>query len=50
LRYGCNPLAADSDSDGFSDGFEVNVVGSDPTIPDTDGDGLLDGEDPRPLA
>ena len=42
-RVGLDPLAADTDGDGLSDGQEVNTVHSDPTLDDTDGDGLLDG-------
>lgn len=42
---GTDPLRADSDFDGLSDGDEVNVYGTDPLIPDTDGDGLSDGDE-----
>ena len=51
---GTNPLDADSDDDGLSDGFEVNYASSptdtvsvgldtDPLDPDTDTDGFVDG-------
>ena len=36
---------ADSDSDGLSDGVEVDVEGSNPLVSDTDGDGLSDGDE-----
>ena len=36
---------ADTDQDGLSDGFEVNVLGTDPSNADTDGDGVLDGNE-----
>jgi hypothetical protein len=38
-----DPLNADTDGDGLSDGDEVNVHGTDPLLKDTDGDGLPDG-------
>ena len=38
-----DPLNADTDGDGLSDGDEVNVHGTDPLLRDTDGDGLPDG-------
>ncbi len=37
-----DPLRADMDGDGLSDGLEVNVYGTSPTSADTDGDGLSD--------
>ena len=43
LLLGTNPNSADSDSDGISDGDEVNVHNTDPLLEDTDGDGLSDG-------
>ena len=50
LDLGTDPLDADTDDDGLSDGDEVNgggpLSGYGPTLPleaDTDGDGLLDG-------
>ena len=43
--YGTNPLVADSDADGLSDGVEIYVNGTDPLNPDTDGDLLTDGEE-----
>lgn len=42
---GTDPLRADSDFDGLSDGDEVNVYGTDPLNPDTDDDGLSDGDE-----
>jgi hypothetical protein len=41
--HGTDPLDADSDDDGLSDGDEVNVHGTDPLDADTDDDGLDDG-------
>jgi len=40
-----NPEVADTDSDGVTDGDEVNVHFTDPLNADTDGDGLADGEE-----
>jgi hypothetical protein len=51
---GTDPLDADSDDDGLTDGFEVNYLATppdtytagqdtDPLNPDTDGDGFSDG-------
>ena len=40
---GTDPLDADSDDDGLSDGAEVNNHATDPLDPDSDGDGLDDG-------
>ena len=45
LGRGTDPLSADTDGDGLSDGQEVNVYGTSPTNADTDGDGLKDGEE-----
>ncbi len=42
---GTDPLMADSDYDGLSDGDEENTYGTDPLNPDTDGDGLPDGDE-----
>jgi len=42
---GTDPLTADSDHDGLSDGDEVNTYGADPLKSDTDGDGLSDGDE-----
>ncbi len=44
LVYHTDPLSADSDFDGLSDGVEV-ALGTDPLNPDTDGDGLVDGDE-----
>ena len=43
--HGTNPLLADSDGDGLSDGFEIGTCGTNPLLADTDGDGLSDGEE-----
>jgi len=40
---GTDPLDADSDDDGLSDGAELATHGTDPLRGDTDGDGLQDG-------
>ncbi len=45
LGHRTDPLSADTDGDGLSDGQEVNVRGTSPTNADTDGDGLTDGEE-----
>lgn len=42
---GTDPLTADSDHDGLSDGDEVNTYGTDPLKSDTDGDDLSDGDE-----
>lgn len=42
---GTDPLVADSDYDGLSDGDEENIYGTDPLNPDTDKDGLSDGDE-----
>jgi hypothetical protein len=42
---GADPCAADTDSDGLTDGYEANIGGTDPADPDTDGDGLTDGDE-----
>ncbi|MBI2170356.1 MAG: hypothetical protein HYU28_12785, partial [Actinobacteria bacterium] len=42
---GTDPLRADSDGDGLSDGEEVMIFGTDPRSADSDGDGLDDGEE-----
>lgn len=38
---------ADSDKDGLTDYYEINVSKTDPLNPDSDGDGLLDGREIR---
>lgn len=43
IAYGSDPDNPDSDSDGLTDGEEVQLVGTDPVLFDTDGDGLSDG-------
>ena len=35
----------DTDRDGLSDDYELNVLKTDPNNPDTDGDGYTDGEE-----
>ena len=42
---GLNVNNNDTDHDGLTDGYEVNVSHTDPLNPDTDGDGLADGEE-----
>ena len=46
---GTSDLTADSDGDGWSDFYELNVSHTDPTKPDTDGDGVIDSLDSAPL-
>ena len=45
-----NILDFDSDNDGWSDGFEIQEMGTDPANPDTDDDGVPDSEDPHPFS
>ncbi len=45
VLHGTDPGLADTDSDGLSDGDEVNLHGTDPTDPDSDGDGANDGDE-----
>ncbi len=45
VGYGTNPLVADTDGDGISDGVEVNTYGSNPKATDTDADGLPDAQE-----
>jgi hypothetical protein len=40
-----DPLSADTDGDGLTDGEEIGTYGTDPLIADTDGDGLTDGDE-----
>ncbi len=42
-RVGLDPLVADTDADGLTDGAEVNTTHSSPVLEDTDADGLSDG-------
>ncbi len=42
---GTDPLVADSDYDGLSDGEEINTYGTEPMNSDTDGDSLSDGDE-----
>jgi len=44
-KLGTNPKNPDTDSDGLSDGDEVNKYKTNPLKADTDGDGLSDGEE-----
>jgi hypothetical protein len=46
---GTSDLLVDSDGDGWSDWYEVNVSHTDPNNPDTDGDGVIDSIDRAPL-
>lgn len=45
LQLGTDPNNPDTDTDGLSDGDEVNVYKTDPLNADTDGDTLTDGEE-----
>lgn len=47
VEQNLNITNPDIDTDGYSDGREVNVYGTDPTDPDTDGDGIPDGAEIR---
>ncbi len=42
-RVGLDPLAADTDGDGLSDGAETNTHQTNPVLDDSDSDGLTDG-------
>lgn len=44
-ELGTNPNLADSDRDGISDYYEINVTKTDPLKADTDGDGINDGDE-----
>lgn len=46
-ELGLSPFLADSDRDGLSDYYELNVSLTDPLNPDCDGDGVLDGRELR---
>ncbi|MGQ4892195.1 MAG: hypothetical protein ACP6IP_06865 [Candidatus Njordarchaeia archaeon] len=41
--FGSNPMKNDTDDDGLTDWFEINVTHTDPAKRDTDGDGMPDG-------
>lgn len=43
LALGTDPMKADTDGDGVSDGDEVNIYLTNPLLADTDGDGVPDG-------
>jgi hypothetical protein len=45
IALGLDPTEYDTDRDGLSDWYEINVSGTDPLNPDTDGDGLTDGQE-----
>jgi uncharacterized membrane protein len=45
LKLGLDPLDADMDSDGLTDGTEIDDYGTSPTSADTDSDGVRDGEE-----
>jgi len=40
LYYGTNPELADSDGDGYNDGLETGLLGSDPNDPNSPGEGV----------
>lgn len=40
-----NPNVADTDGDGLTDGYEVNILGSNPKLADTDKDGFSDEQE-----
>ena len=46
---GSSDLLIDTDGDGWSDFYEINVSHTDPNNPDTDGDGVIDSLDKAPL-
>jgi hypothetical protein len=46
---GTSDLLVDTDGDGWSDWYEVNISHTDPNNPDTDGDGVIDSLDKFPL-
>jgi hypothetical protein len=50
LTVGTDPVDADTDGDGLTDGDEVEHVGTDPTNADTDGDGIGNACDGTPTA
>jgi hypothetical protein len=45
FNFGTNPNLSDTDSDGLSDGEEINTYSTDPLDADSDDDGLSDGEE-----
>jgi hypothetical protein len=45
IKLGTDPLKADTDGDGISDGDEVNTTKTNPLVLDTDQDGLGDGDE-----
>ena len=46
---GTSDLLADSDGDGWTDFYEINISHTNPNNPDTDGDGVIDSMDSAPL-
>lgn len=46
---GTSDLLADSDGDGWTDWYEINVSHTNPNNPDMDGDGVIDSKDRTPL-
>ena len=47
VLLGTNPLRADTDGDGLTDGAEVTTHRTNPLLADTDGDGRSDGDEIR---
>ena len=43
--WGSDPLVSDTDTDGLTDGQEVNAYNTNPVNPDTDSDGVTDGDE-----
>ena len=48
-QLGTSDLMADSDGDGWTDFYEINISHTNPNNPDTDGDGVIDSIDTNPL-
>jgi hypothetical protein len=46
---GTSDVLADSDGDGLTDFFEINISHTNPANPDTDGDSVIDSLDAAPL-
>ena len=45
LMYHTNPKAADTDSDGLTDYYEMAIIGTDPKIADSDSNGVSDADE-----
>ena len=45
MTGGTNPISADTDGDGLTDGVEVNQTQTNPLLVDTDGDSVFDNEE-----